>query len=201
MDAMCILYEFEDGLYVNLTNSCTCACTFCIRRGHEGVGDAENLWLSHDPSEEEVLAAFRERDLSQYKEVVFCGYGEPTQRLNELLAACRYIRSVSDIPIRLNTNGLASLAYKKAVPPLFKGLLDTVSVSMNAPTAAEYLAVTQPSFGEPAFEAMLQFVRDCKQYVPHVLVTAVDVITPEQAERCRALAASLGVPFRLRHFT
>ncbi len=201
MNGMSILYEFENGLYVNLTNSCTCACTFCIRQGHEGVGNADSLWLARDPSKEEVLAAFRECDLSVYTEVVFCGYGEPTERLDELLAACRYIRSVSDIPIRLNTNGLASLSHGKAVPPLLRGLVDTVSISMNAPTAAEYLAVTRPSFGEPAFQAMLQFIRDCKEYVPNVLATAVDVITDEQAERCRMLAASLGVPFRLRHFT
>ncbi|MBQ9414677.1 MAG: TIGR04100 family radical SAM protein [Clostridia bacterium] len=198
---MTILYEFEGGLYVNLTNACTCACVFCIRGGHDGVGDADSLWLERDPTEDEVLDAFRQHDLSAYREVVFCGFGEPTERLDVLLAACRYIRSVSDIPIRLNTNGLAELSLGKSVAPLFEGLIDTVSISMNAPTAAEYVQVTQPSFGEKAFDAMLQFVRDCKRYVPHVMVTAVDVITPEQAERCRKLAESLGVPFRLRNFT
>lgn len=198
---MMILYEYESGLYVNLTNRCTCACTFCIRLGHDGVGSADSLWLQKDPSEEEVLQAFRDRDLSRYTEVVFCGYGEPTERLEVLIAAARYIRSVSDIPIRLNTNGLAGLSHGKDVPSLLEGLIDTVSVSMNAPTVQEYLEVTRPSFGECAFEAMLTFVRECKGRFPKVMVTAVDVITPEQAERCQALADSLGVPFRLRAFS
>ncbi len=196
-----ILYEFEKGLYVNLTNRCTCACTFCIRLGHDGVGSADSLWLERDPSEEEVLAAFRERDLSAYDEVVFCGYGEPTENLDVLIAACRYIRQVSNIPIRLNTNGLASLSHGKDVPSLLEGLVDTVSISMNAPTAQEYLAVTQPCFGLPAFEAMLAFVRACKAKFPKVIVTAVDVITDDQAARCQALADSLGVTFRLREFS
>lgn len=198
---MIILYEYEGGLYVNLTNRCTCACTFCIRLGHDGVGDADSLWLERDPSKEEVLAAFKERDLSAYKEVVFCGYGEPTEALDVLIAAARYVRSVSDIPIRLNTNGLASLSHGKDVPSMLEGLIDTMSVSLNAPTAAEYMTVTNPCFGEDAFEAMLAFVRACKDRFPKVMVTAVDVITDDQAARCQILADTLGVPFRLREFS
>ncbi|MBQ3094683.1 MAG: radical SAM protein, partial [Clostridia bacterium] len=137
----------------------------------------------------------------KYDEVVFCGYGEPTERLEQLIAACRYIRSVSDIPIRINTNGLASLSHGKDVPPLLEGLIDTVSVSMNAPTEEEYLQVTQPCFGKGAFDAMLSFVRACKGRFPKVMVTAVDVITDEQAARCQALADEIGVPFRLRTFS
>ena len=196
-----ILYEYENGLYVNLTNRCTCACTFCIRLGHDGVGSADSLWLSRDPSEQEVLDAFTATDLSQYKEVVFCGYGEPTEALDVLIAAAKYVRSVSDIPIRLNTNGLGSLSHGKDVPKLLEGLIDVMSVSMNAPTAQEYLEVTQPCFGEGAFEAMLNFVRECKPLFPKVMVTAVDVITEEQAQRCQKLADELGVPFRLRAFS
>ena len=198
---MMILYEYEKGLYVNLTNRCTCACTFCIRLGHDGVGTADSLWLDRDPSEEEVLAAFAEKDLSKYNEVVFCGYGEPTESLDVLIAAARYVRSVSDIPIRLNTNGLGSLASGKDVPKLLEGLIDVMSVSMNAPTEAEYLDVTNPCFGEGAFDAMLSFVRECKDLFPKVMVTAVDVITDDQAARCQALADELGVPFRLREFS
>ncbi len=198
---MVILYEFENGLYVNLTNRCTCSCTFCIRLGHDGVGTADSLWLEREPTTEEVLAAFARRDLSKYAEVVFCGYGEPTERLEQLIAACRYIRSVSDIPIRLNTNGLGSLSHGKDVPALLEGLIDTMSISMNAPTAEEYMQVTQPCFGESAFEAMLDFVRACKTTFPKVIVTAVNVITDDQAQRCQQLADSLGVTFRLREFS
>lgn len=198
---MVILYEFEKGLYVNLTNRCTCSCTFCIRLGHDGVGTADSLWLEREPTTDEVLEAFKARDLSQYDEVVFCGYGEPTERLDQLIVAAQYVRSVSDVPIRLNTNGLSSLSLGRDVPTLLEGLIDVMSVSMNAPTAEEYLQVTQPCFGLPAFEAMLQFVRDCKPRFPKVIVTAVDIITDDQAARCKALADSLGVTFRLRNFS
>lgn len=198
---MVILYEFEKGLYVNLTNQCTCSCTFCIRLGHDGVGTADSLWLEREPTTDEVLEAFKARDLSQYDEVVFCGYGEPTERLDQLIAAAQYVRSVSDVPIRLNTNGLGCLSLGRDVPTLLEGLIDVMSISMNAPTAEEYLQVTQPCFGLPAFEAMLQFVRDCKSRFPKVIVTAVDVITDDQAARCQALADSLGVTFRLRNFS
>ena len=198
---MMILYEYENGLYVNLTNRCTCSCIFCIRLGHDGVGTADSLWLERDPSKEEVLAAFAETDLSKYDEVVFCGYGEPTEALEVLIAAAQYIRSVSEIPIRLNTNGLGSLSNGKDVPRLLKGLIDVMSVSMNAPTAKEYAQVTQPCFGDSAFEAMLDFVRECKTLFPKVMVTAVDVITDDQAARCQALADELGVTFRLRTFS
>ncbi len=198
---MIILYEYEKGLYVNLTNRCTCACTFCIRLGHDGVGTADSLWLERDPSEQEVLDAFKEKDLSQYDEVVFCGYGEPTEALDVLIAAARYIRSVSDISIRLNTNGLGSLSNGKDVPKLLEGLIDVMSVSMNAPTAEEYQQVTNPCFGDGSFEAMVAFVRACKPLFPKVMVTAVDVITEDQAARCQMLADEIGVPFRLRAFS
>lgn len=196
-----ILYEYEKGLYVNLTNRCTCACVFCIRLGHDGVGSADSLWLERDPSEADVLEAFAKTDLSKYNEVVFCGYGEPTEALDVLIAAARYVRSVSDIPIRLNTNGLGSLSNGKDVPKLLEGLIDVMSVSLNAPSEDEYLQVTQPCFGKGAFDAMLDFVRECKPLFPKVMVTAVDVITDDQAARCQALADELGVPFRLRNFS
>ena len=101
-----ILYVYGDSLYVNLTNKCPCRCTFCIRSQKEGLGTAESLWLDHDPTAEEVLAAFGDYDLSAYQEVIFCGYGEPMCALDTLLAVCRYLRGVGGVKIRVNTNGL-----------------------------------------------------------------------------------------------
>ncbi len=198
---MNLFYELEGGLYVNLTNRCNCACRFCIRRGHEGLGDADSLWLDHEPSEREVFDALAGKNLDTYREVVFCGYGEPTLALDLLLSTCRRIKAESRLPVRLNTNGLGTLANGRPVPPLLRGLVDTVSVSLNASTAEAYARVTCPSFGEAAFDAMLRFVRECRTMLPHVTVTAVDVISPQQVRDCQALAGELGVTFRLRHFT
>ena len=147
-----ILYRMGEKLYVNLTNACPCRCTFCIRQNGDGVGSADSLWFERDPSLNEVLDAFGEIRLEEYEELIFCGYGEPTCALENLLAVCRYVRRISTIPIRLNTNGLADLIWKKETAPLLKGLVDTVSISLNAPDAQKYAAVVRPSFGEQAFD-------------------------------------------------
>ena len=107
-----ILYVYGDSLYVNLTNKCPCRCTFCIRSQKEGLGTAESLWLDHDPTAEEVIAAFGDYDLSAYQEVIFCGYGEPMCALDTLLAVCRYLRGVGGVKIRVNTNGLGDLIHR-----------------------------------------------------------------------------------------
>ena len=196
-----ILYTLGSGLYVNLTNKCPCRCTFCIRENGEGVGSADNLWFEHEPKLEQIMEAFRQVRLEDYSELIFCGYGEPTCALDNLLAVCRYVRSVSAIPIRLNTNGLADLIHQKKTAPLLTGLVDTVSVSLNAPDAAKYTALVRPSFGEKAFDAMLQYARDCREAVPHVVFSVVDVMPPEDIEACRQLAQRDGIPLRVREYS
>ena len=196
-----ILYTLGRGLYVNLTNKCPCRCTFCIRANTDSVGSADNLWFEHEPGLEQIMEAFRQVKLEEYDELIFCGYGEPTCALDNLLAVCRYVRSVSRIPIRLNTNGLADLINKKKTAPLLNGLVDTVSVSLNAPDAAKYNALVQPSFGERSFEAMLQYARDCKKEVPQVVFSVVDVMPKEDIEACRRLADREGIPLRVRTYS
>ncbi|MBR3289295.1 MAG: TatD family nuclease-associated radical SAM protein, partial [Clostridia bacterium] len=165
-----ILYTFEGHLYLNITNRCPCDCVFCIRQNGDGVGSAETLWHRHDPSTDEVMAALRSFDFSPYTEAVFCGYGEPTMALDTLLAAARYLKEIG-LNVRLNTNGLSDLINGKPTAALFEGLVDAVSISLNAPSAARYNEVTRPSFGERAFEAMLSFAQDCKRYIPSVAFT------------------------------
>ncbi len=196
-----ILYRFHNGLYVNMTNKCPCACTFCIRQNGDTVGESDSLWLKKDPTVAEVIADFEATDLSQYSEIVFCGYGEPLVRLDAVLEVCRYLRGKTTLPLRLNTNGLADLIHKKRTAPLLEGLFDTVSVSLNAPTAEKYCAVTRPSFGEAAFDAMLAFTRDVKNFVPHVVMSVVDVIPQEDIDACRKVAEEIGVELRVREYT
>lgn len=201
---MTITYEYEGALYVNLTNRCDCACVFCLRHnGHKGSIYADDLWLEHEPTVDEALASFRERDLAQYREIVFCGFGEPTYRLDDLLKIVDVLKGEFPNlpPIRINTNGHANLIHGRDVTPDLEGRVDTVSVSLNGANAREYCAVTQPRDGEAAWDAMLDFTRKAVRHVPRVVMTIVDKDkTPEDIEACRALAGSLGAALRVRAY-
>ncbi len=193
-----ILYTYHGHLYVNLTNRCPCACTFCIRTQASGVGSAEDLWLDHDPSVQEVKDALDQYNLSDFDEVVFCGYGEPICALDTLIAVADYIHSKAAVQVRVNTNGLGDLIHQKRVAPLLKGHVDVVSISLNAPNAQEYNQVTRPKFGIKSFEALLNFAKDCKQEGLDTRLTVVDVIGEKAVEESQKVADSLGIPLRVR---
>ena len=114
---------------MNVTNRCPCACTFCLRQNGESVYGSDSLWLEREPTVKEVCDSIDTWDLNKYNEVVFCGYGEPTERLDDLLEVAKYIKSKSDIKIRINTNGLADLIWNEPTAPKLQGLIDTVSIS------------------------------------------------------------------------
>lgn len=198
---MTITYPVKNGLYVNMTNRCPCACTFCLRHNGEGVYGSDSLWLDREPTVAEVCDSIDAHDLSQYEEIVFCGYGEPTERLDDLLAVAAHIKARCDISIRINTNGLADLIHGESVAHKLEGLIDTVSVSLNATDAEEYNRVVRPKFGLASYEAMLKFTADCVGIVPHVVMTVVDVVTtPEEQARCREICESIGATLRVRPF-
>lgn len=201
---MAITYEYEGALYVNLTNRCDCACTFCLRHnGHKGSIYADDLWLDHEPTVAEALESFRARDLTAYREIVFCGFGEPSYRLED---ACALIDALKTQyphlpPIRMNTNGHANLIHGRDVTPLFAGRFDAVSISLNGQTPADYCAVTRPKDGEKAWDAMLDFTRRVAQVVPQVTMTIVDLgKSEEDIAACKALATSLGASLRVREY-
>ena len=199
--AMNISYKIGKKLYLNITNNCPCSCTFCIRNNGDGAYGSDPLWLEHQPNEEEVIANLKTRDLDSYEEIIFCGYGEPTCELDILLAAARYIRSVSKTPIRLNTNGLGDLINKRDIAHDFNGLVDTISISLNAPTAEEYNAVTRPSFKDVnCFEEMLSFAKSVQKEVPNVMLTVVDIIGEDEIKRSQAVADKAGIHLRVRPY-
>lgn len=197
-----ITYEYYGSLYINLTNRCDCHCVFCIR--DQDASALGGLWLQEEPTKEEVLAEILGQDLSQYAEIVFCGYGEPTCRADDLFWICDQLRAAgrADLPpIRLNTNGHGSLINHRDIAPEMTGRLDAVSVSLNASNPAEYLRLTRPGAGEAAWQAMLDFLRRAVACVPKVMVTIVDYDkTPQEIEACRRLAQELGVHFRVRPY-
>lgn len=199
-----ISYAYEGALYVNLTNRCDCACVFCLRHnGHKGSIYADDLWLDHEPTREEALADLLSRDFSCYRELVFCGFGEPMFRTDDICWLVDALKQAVPAlpPVRINTNGHANLILGRDVTPDLKGRIDVLSISLNGSTPEEYLAVTRPRDGILAWEAMLEFTREAVRYVPTVMMTVVDKDkSPEELERCRVLCESLGAQLRVRAY-
>lgn len=196
-----IIYRYNDNVYFNITNQCPCRCTFCIRNTGDAVGDAENLWFTKDPSLEEIYQAIDAYDFTGCTEVVFCGYGEPVMALDHMIAVSRYIKEKYGFRIRVNTNGLGDLIHKRSIAKELCEVVDSISISMNAPDAKSYNEVVRPAYGEKSFDAMLKFAQDCRKYLDDVRFTVVDVIGEEDIEKCRKLADALGVPFRVRQYS
>lgn len=199
---MTVFYKFEGKMYINITNGCPCDCVFCIRKNGDSIEDNDSLWLEHEPSFEEITEAFNAFDKTGISEAVFCGYGEPTVRIEMLLKTAEYIKANSKMSVRVNTNGLLRLmpGFESFDLKRFKGLVDSVSVSLNAPNAARYNEVTRPSYGERAFDEMIAFATEMKGICSKVTFTVVDIITPDEIKECGALAERLGIPLRVRHY-
>lgn len=203
--AMTLTYETGGNLYLNVTNQCPCACVFCIRRNDDGAYGSDPLWLEHEPTMEEMQAALAERDLTAYREIVFCGYGEPTMRLEFICELAEYLRTICpDKPLRINTNGLTELysteANGTAAQRIAKAF-DKISVSLNGGDAEVYNRVTRPrGLPENAYDTMLSFAKTCKEMGADVMFTVVDVITPEEIAAAQAQADALGIPLQVREY-
>ena len=198
---MTITYPVYNGIYVNMTNRCPCACTFCLRKQSDHVYGSDSLWLEREPTVEEVCESIDKWDLSKYSEIVFCGYGEPTMRLDDLLKVAAYIKSKSNISLRINTNGLGDLIAGEKVAHKLQGLIDTVSVSLNATNKEDYFKLVRPKFGIDSYDAMLSFTKDCTKYVPNVIMTVVDEVTSkEEQEKSREICESIGAKLRVRPY-
>jgi TatD family-associated radical SAM protein len=200
---MTITYQIKNSIYVNLTNRCPCACTFCLRQKGAGVYGSDSLWLEREPSADEVIAALDACDLTRFREVVFCGYGEPTESLEVLLAAAEHLKSRDgSLRVRVNTNGLSDLINARPTAALFADKVDCLSISLNTDDPEEYLALCRPKFGKAAYPAMLDFAREAAACVPEVVMSVVGepVTSLEKQRRCRAIAESLGAGLRVRPY-
>lgn len=195
-----ILYTYKNQVYANITNKCNCNCQFCIRSQKDSVGEAENLWLQSEPTLEEIKKAMDEFDFKGYDELVFCGYGEPTCALENLLASAAYAKEKYGVKIRLNTNGLANLYHKQNVVPKLAKVIDSVSISLNAPTAEKYQEVTRPQF-ENAFPALLEFASLAQEAFTHTQLSIVDVLPEEEIKACQKIADDRGIYLKIRKFS
>ncbi len=194
-----ILYKVHNNLYVNLTNRCPCACTFCLRQTMDRVGESDSLWLEREPTAEEVIADCANFDLSAFDELVFCGFGEPTEALPVLLQVADFFKETYKKPIRLNTNGMGNLIWQRDITPDLAGRIDTISISLNHPDPAKYQALVQSKFGDDSFAAMLDFAKRATAHVPTVVMSTVDTtISHEEEARCQKICDEIGAVYRIR---
>lgn len=193
-----VLYDYGRGLYANITNKCPCRCEFCIRDMTEGLGSADSLWLQREPTVDEFIEILKKTDIESYDELVFCGYGEPTERLDDLLQIAGYVKANTHLKVRINTNGLSDLINKKETVPMMAGIIDCVSVSLNQSDAKKYQSLCHSRFGEKSFDAMLAFTKEAQKYIPEVAMSVVGVIPVDDIEKCRHIAADLGINLRVR---
>lgn len=190
------------NVYVNMTNKCPCSCTFCLRQTKK-MFENNTLWLKEgEPSLQDVKDLFSKYDLNLINELVFCGFGEPLERLYDICQLIDYLKKTyPNLKTRVNTNGLANLIYNKDITPELKYRFNTVSISLNAPNAEEYLALTRSKFGLQSYDAIKDFAVKAKKYVPNVVFTVVEkVMSEEKIKLCQKICDDLGVKLRVRPF-
>jgi TatD DNase family protein len=201
------LFNDRSTLYLNVTNRCTNRCEFCVRNRCSGLGGSV-LRGDDEPDLDALLAAIDEHGgASAFEEIVWCGFGEPTFRLDLILAASPLFRDAG-CEVRLNTNGHANLIHGQDVLPELAGVLDTVSVSLNAPNSERYLELCRPDVDmldadiplERFWDAMIGFLSDASRLVPRVAASVVgSTLDDDEIEACEELARSLGARvFRVR---
>ena len=199
---MCITYEVGDGLYINITNRCSNSCSFCIRNNGDGAYGSDSLWLEREPTEAEILDSVFSRELAKYSEIVFCGYGEPSYRLECAAAVANKIKErFPGIKIRINTNGQSDLILGKNTAPLYEGAFDSVSISLNTSTAKKYDEMCHPVYKLKAFDAILSFAKNVKKYVQNVAFSVVrETLTEDELAECIKISEKLGIPLKVRAY-
>ena len=193
-------YTLDGNLYINLTNKCSNGCDFCVRNERASYY-GNYLWLKNgDPTVEKVIAAVNGfGDLSRFKEVVFCGFGEPTYKVAEMVALCDYFHG-KGLSTRLNTNGQGNLINKRDIVPDLKGKIDFVNISLNASCAEKYQPICRSQFGESGFAGLIEFAKLCKRNEINCRFSIVDCIGEEEVEACKRLAESVRIPLYVRKY-
>lgn len=198
-----ITYQVKNAVYANITNRCPCACTFCLRNNGATIYGSPDLWLEREPTLDEIKESLSSWDWGKFHELVFCGYGEPTERLDEMLAAAQFMKTnYPHVKIRVNTNGLSDLIHGEPTAAMFEGKVDMLSISLNTDDPDEYYELCLPKFGRASHRAMLDFAREAKKYVPDVAMTIVGAPISDENKiaRCKALCDAMGVRLRVRPY-
>lgn len=191
-----VAYQIGNSLYLNITNRCTNRCDFCIRYKTKLFNSRHQLWLRSEPTAQEVIKAIG--DPSRYDEVVFCGYGEPTIRIDAVKEIAAWLKSRGK-RVRLDTNGQGNLINKRDILPELKELIDAVSISLNAQDSTTYEKLCHSDFGKASFDAIIEFAKEAKKYIPDVELTIVGVPGVD-VKKTRQIADEIGVSFRVRTY-
>lgn len=190
-----IVYKIRESLYLNITYRCTNRCSFCTRDVSDYV-KGHDLKLHKEPTYEEMVSAIG--DPTRYDEIVFCGFGEPTLRLDMIKKVSKYIKDNGG-KVRLTTNGEADLIHNRSVVSELKGLIDRVSISLNAADEDTYDHICRSIYGKKAYEAALVFITECRKEDIEAEITCLDIVGEEDIKRCEKIAKDMGASFRLRH--
>ncbi|NOR51855.1 MAG: radical SAM protein [Gammaproteobacteria bacterium] len=189
-----LAYELHGNCYLNITSECTLRCQFCPKYNRTWEVQTYDLTLTREPTVAEVLEAIG--DPKRYREIVFCGLGEPTKRFDALIEIARKMKE-QGMRVRVNTDGLASLVEGRDVTSEMAEVVDTLSISLNAHNEEIYNRHTRPR-REGAFNAMLDFAKKAKAAGMSVTLTAIDGLEGVNIDACREIADNLGVDFRRR---
>ena len=201
-----LVYELDGKIYINLTNKCTNDCIFCLRKDKDDV-KGQTLWLDDENSGVNDVVEQYEKILLQKpdndnSEVIFCGYGEPLLKLEVLKEVAKYIKEkYPQTKIRINTNGHANYVYKRDIVPELKGLIDTISVSLNGDSSSEYDELSQPVF-EGAYDEVKKFIKSCADNGFETVASVVEGYKGRHLnlDKCEQIATDLGAKFRVREW-
>ncbi len=193
-----IVYPLDNKLYLNITNRCTNVCVFCPKfKNDYYVKDYQLKLFKTEPSYEEIINAIQK--LPGYDEVVFVGFGEPTQRLDMLISVSKWLKEHGTKTVRLDTDGLGNLVYGRDITKELSQYIDAVSVSLNAPDAKTYIKLCSNKYGEASYEAVIEFIKLSKTRFKNVTATMVELPNID-VSATRAVAEMLGVRFRVRPY-
>lgn len=191
-----ITYTIGKNLYINITNKCTNNCTFCIRSKTKKLNKKYDLWLDHEPAAQEILSQID--DPGKYEEVVFCGYGEPLINLEIVKEVSKELKK-KGCHIRVDSNGHANLYHKRNIIPELVGLIDKISISLNAQDKETYQHICHSIYGEEAYEEVINFAKKCKVLLPAVQFSVVHL--PEvDIDKCKNIADNLGIELKVRKY-
>jgi TatD family-associated radical SAM protein len=198
------VYFLRNTMYINVTNLCSNNCLFCIRNFNDEVAGV-NLWLEEENvTAGKIIEEIKESSPETRDEVVFCGYGEPLIKIDILKEVAKFIKgNYPNIPVRINSNGQANLIHKRNVVPELAGLIDAISVSLNADNADLYEILSRPSFNKDlAFEGVQNFAQECQKHGIDATLTVVMGFDDYKIDlkKCREIARTLGVKFRVREW-
>lgn len=193
---MSIVYQIGHSLYLNITNRCTNQCSFCVRFKNDSI-QGYNLTLATEPTVKDILEAIG--DPTCFREIVFCGYGEPLLRLPEVLALSQALKE-QKVPVRVNTNGHGNLIHQRNIVPEIAPYVTTISISLNAENEEVYNQLCQPSFGPGTYQKVKEFIIECKPQIPKVIVTAVALPQVDIKALKQLIEQELGVIFKVRHY-